>query len=100
MIGTSTTRVSSVVAVVRKLRITLANNCVLDLLGVVTTNQSPANVSHVLCFVSKAVELSKPDEAKIADSFNASNFSISDVSKENGVDLAWRKAGVLRNLRC
>ena len=59
---------------------TFANNFVWDLLGVATTNQSPANVSHLLCFISKAVELSKPDEAKIADSFNASNFSISDVS--------------------
>ena len=68
---------------------TLAYNFVWDLLRIVTTNQSPANVSHILCFISKALELSKPDEAEIANSIDASNFSISDVSKENRLPIDW-----------
>ena len=61
----------------------LAKNFVWDLFGVVATIQSPANVSHVLCFISKALELSKPDEAKIANGINLSYFPIVEVSIEN-----------------
>ena len=66
----------------------LAKNFVWDLFGVVVTSQSPANVSHILCLISKAVELSKPDESKIANSFD-DNFSITDVSIENGLPVDW-----------